>query len=126
MLSFSTNHSADHPLVDKVINATLLAKEAKPDLNIVGDVQFDAAIIPDIFKQKTHKTGFDKPANVLIFPSLEAGNIAYKLTERLGQADAIGPILQGLKRPINDLSRGCKTNDIVNAIAVTVVQSQNT
>ncbi len=124
MLSFSTNRSAEHPFVDKVVTATRLALDARPDLNIVGDIQLDAAIVPEILAQKAPDLEFDERANILIFPNIESGNIAYKLAERIGQADAIGPILQGLKRPVNDLSRGCSAEDVFRVIAVTVVQSQ--
>lgn len=123
MLSFSTNQSANHPLVDKIIQATEIARKAAPDLKIIGEVQLDAALVPEIHQQKTDSSDIQLPANVLVFPNLEAGNIGYKLAERLGQAEAIGPILQGLKRPVNDLSRGCNTQDVFNVIAVTVVQA---
>ncbi len=124
MLSFSTNRSAEHPFVDKVVEATRLALEARPQLNIVGDIQLDAAIVPEILAKKAPDLEFDERANILIFPNIESGNIAYKLAERIGQADAIGPILQGLKQPVNDLSRGCSAEDVFRVIAVTVVQSQ--
>lgn len=124
MLSFSTQQSANHPLVDKVIKATELIRKANPNLKVIGEVQLDAALIPDIYRQKTADSSHNDSANVLIFPNLEAGNIGYKLVERLAQAEAIGPILQGLKQPVNDLSRGCKAEDIFNTIAVTVVQAQ--
>lgn len=124
MLSFSTHRSAEHPLVDKVVEATRHALDARPDLHIVGDIQLDAAIVPEILAQKAPDLEFDERANILIFPNIESGNIAYKLAERIGQADAIGPILQGLKKPVNDLSRGCSAEDVFRVIAVTVVQSQ--
>ncbi len=124
MLSFSTNRSAEHPFVDKVVKATQLAVDARPDLHIIGDIQLDAAIVPEILAKKAPDLEFDERANILIFPNIESGNIAYKLAERIGQADAIGPILQGLKQPINDLSRGCSAEDVFRVIAVTVVQSQ--
>ncbi len=124
MLSFSTNRSAEHPFVDKVVTATRLALDARPDLHIVGDIQLDAAIVPEILAKKAPDLEFDERANILIFPNIESGNIAYKLAERIGQADAIGPILQGLKQPVNDLSRGCSAEDVFRVIAVTVVQSQ--
>jgi len=123
MLSFSTNHSADHPLVDKVVKATEQLKQLAPNLNIIGEVQIDAALIPDIYQQKVKGAKPVEPANVLVFPNIEAGNIGYKLTERLAQAEAIGPVLQGLKKPFNDLSRGCKVSDITRVIAITALQA---
>ena len=126
MLSFSTDGSAKHSAVDKVVAATRLVKAALPELAIDGDVQLDAAIVASISERKMKVSATNGRANVLVFPSLEAGNIGYKLVERIGKADAIGPILQGLKKPANDLSRGCSVNDVVNVIAITVVQSQDT
>jgi len=122
MLSFSTNASARHPSVTKVREATKLLKQQNPQWRIVGDVQLDAAVIPEILASKHPEQATDTPCNTLIFPNLDAGNIGYKLVERFGGAQAVGPILQGLSRPVNDLSRGCKTDDIVNLIAVTGAQ----
>ena len=122
MLSFSTAGSARHTAVTKVVQATEQAKTARPDWRIIGEVQLDAAVMPDILARKSPEQATDEPCNVLIFPDLNAGNIGYKLIERFGGAQAIGPILQGLNRPVNDLSRGCNTNDIVNIMAVTAAQ----
>lgn len=118
-LSFSTNGSADHELVSKVRFATQLTKEQFPNYQIVGDIQVDAALSKSVIDIKYANAEFTPPANVLIFPSLEAANIGYKLVQRFTNAKAIGPILQGLNKPVNDLSRGCSVEDIIDTIAVT-------
>jgi len=123
MLSFSTMGSAKHPLVDKVTKATKIAKEKKPELLIDGELQADAALIPSIGERKAPNSKIAGKANVLIFPDLHSGNIAYKLIERLAKAEAIGPISQGMRKPVNDLSRGCNAEDIVNVVAITVLQA---
>ena len=124
MLSFSTSGSAHHALVDKVTAAAKRVKELRPELAIDGDVQLDAALVAEIAQRKVKGSIVHGNANVLIFPNLDAGNIGYKMAERVGGAVAIGPLLQGLQKPANDLSRGCSTEDIFNVIAVTVVQAQ--
>ena len=124
MLSFSTMGSADHEVVDKVRNATVKAKELRPDLDIDGELQLDAAIVPKVAKQKASGSKVAGNANVLVFPDLQSGNIGYKLVQRFANAEAIGPVCQGFAKPINDLSRGCSSEDIVNVVALTAVQAQ--
>ena len=118
MLSFSTKGSARHEMVDKVTEATRIAKELKPDLKIDGELQADSAIIPQVAQKKCPDSIIRGDANVLIFPDLNSGNIAYKLVQRMAQAKAFGPIIQGLAKPANDLSRGCSVDDIVNVVAI--------
>ena len=125
MLSFSTKGSASHSLVDKVIKATELAKKACPDLKIDGELQVDAAIVPEVAKRKSPQSNVAGRANVLIFPNLDAGNISYKLTQRLAKAEALGPLFQGLRKPAHDLSRGCSVDDIVNISAIAAIQAKH-
>lgn len=123
MLSFSTKGSAKHPLVDKMTNATRIAKELNPELIIDGELQLDAALIESVGLSKAPGSTVAGKANILIFPGLESANIGYKLVQRLAGAEAIGPILQGMAAPINDLSRGCSVADIVNLVAITATQA---
>ena len=125
MLSYSTLGSAHSPLTEKVVEATKLLKEKAPELDCDGELQLDAAIIPEVAKLKAPDSKVAGHANVLIFPDLDAGNIGYKLTQRFGHAEAYGPLLQGIAKPVNDLSRGCSVEDIVGVVAITCVQAQN-
>lgn len=123
MLSFSTRGSAKHELIDKVIEATQIAKSKRPDLNIDGEMQFDTAIVDSIGKKKAPGSSVAGRANVLIFPDLQAGNIGYKIAQRLAKAEAVGPVVQGLKKPLFDLSRGCSVDDIVNTSAISLLMA---
>lgn len=123
MLSFSTKGSAKHEMVDKVVNATRIAREMAPGLKIDGELQVDAALIDEVARLKAPESEVAGKANVLIFPTLESGNIGYKLVQRLANAEAIGPVMQGMAAPVNDLSRGCSVTDIVNMVAITANQA---
>ena len=125
MLSHSSMGSAKHADVDKVVEATRIAKEANPDLALDGELQLDAAIVPSVGSSKAPDSKVAGQANVLIFPDLDAGNIGYKLVQRLAKAEAYGPMTQGIAAPVNDLSRGCSAEDIVGVVAITAVQAQN-
>lgn len=124
LLSHSTMGSASHEHVDKVVEAVRIAKEQYPEYTIDGELQLDAAIVPSVASSKAPNSKVAGKANVLIFPDLDAGNIGYKLVQRLAKAEAYGPITQGIKKPVNDLSRGCSTEDIVGVVAITSVQAQ--
>lgn len=124
MLSFSTKGSAQHELIDKVLEATKIANEKRPDLAIDGEIQFDAAVIDAIGKKKAPDSDVAGRANVLVFPDLQAGNIGYKIAQRWGGAEAVGPVVQGLKKPLFDLSRGCSVDDIVNTSAIAALMAK--
>jgi phosphate acetyltransferase len=123
ILSFSTKGSAKHELVDKVIEATKVAHQLDPNVKLDGELQADAAIVPKVGASKAPNSDIAGKANVLVFPDLQSGNICYKLVQRLAGAEAIGPVMQGMAAPINDLSRGCSVEDVVNVVAITATQA---
>ena len=125
MLSFSTKGSASHPDCDKVLKALEIAKAMNPDLQIDGELQADAALLPAVGSKKAPGSAVAGKANVLIFPDLDAGNIGYKLVERVAGAEAVGPVIQGLAKPVNDLSRGCSWQDVADVITITAIQAQS-
>lgn len=125
LLSFSTAGSASHPHVNKVREAGEIVARQRADIELMSEVQFDAAVVPEILQRKAPGIAIEAPANIFIFPDLQSANIGYKIAERIGAAVAVGPILQGLNRPVNDLSRGCRVEDIVTLVAVTSVQAQS-
>ena len=124
MLSYSTYGSAKSESTEKVIEATRLVREKAPEIAVDGELQLDAAIVPEVGKSKAPDSKIAGKANTLIFPDLNAGNIGYKLTQRLAKAEAYGPLCQGIAKPVNDLSRGCSSQDIVGVVAITAVQAQ--
>ena len=123
MLSFSTKGSAKHELIDKVLEATEIVKQKRPDIKVDGELQFDAAVVDSIGKKKAPGSDVAGRANVLIFPDLQAGNIGYKIAQRMGKAEAVGPVVQGLKKPLFDLSRGCSVDDIVSTAAIAALMA---
>jgi phosphate acetyltransferase len=125
LLSFSTHGSAKHKQIEKIKSALKIVQNKMPKLKIDGELQADAALLPEVAKIKTHSKKIQGNANVLIFPNLESANIGYKLAKIFGDVQAIGPVIQGLKKPVNDLSRGCNVKEIINTTAITVIQAQN-